>query len=37
MVKTKVTEEEVKFWLESAKKEHFFIEDRNIKFEPENV
>ena len=33
----KVTEDEVKFWLESAKKEHFFTEDRNIKYEPENV
>lgn len=32
-----VTEDEVKFWLESAKKEHFFTEDRNIKYEPENV
>jgi len=33
----KVTEDEVKFWLDSAKKEHFFTEDRNIKYEPENV
>jgi len=33
----KVTEDEVRFWLESAKKEHFFTEDRNIKYEPENV
>ena len=33
----KVTEHEVKFWLDSAKKEHFFVDDRNIKYEPENV
>ena len=33
----KVTEDEVRFWLESAKKEHFFTEDRNIKYEPETV
>jgi len=28
-----VTEDEVKFWLESAKKEHFFTNDRGIKYE----
>lgn len=33
----KVTEHEVKFWLDSAKKEHFFVNDRDIKYEPENV
>ena len=33
----KVTEDEVRFWLDSAKKEHFFTEDRNIKYEPETV
>jgi len=33
----RVTEDEVKFWLDSAKKEHFFVDDRNIKYEPENV
>ena len=37
MVEGKVTEDEVRFWLDSAKKEHFFTEDRNIKYEPENV
>ena len=29
----KVTQDEVSFWIESAKKEHFFKEDRNIKYE----
>lgn len=32
-----MTPDEIKFWIESAKKEHFFTVDRNIKFEPENV
>ena len=32
-----LTEHEVKFWLETAKKEHFFINDRNIKYEQEKV
>jgi hypothetical protein len=32
----KLTDSEVKFWIESAKKEHFFSEDRWIKYE-ENV
>ena len=26
--------EEVKFWLDTSKKEYFFTNDRNIKFEP---
>lgn len=33
----RVTDDEVKFWLDAAKKEHFFIEDRNIKYEPSEV
>ena len=33
----RVTDDEVRFWLESAKKEHFFVDDRNIKYEPTNV
>lgn len=33
----KLTPEEVRFWIESAKKEYFFINDRTIKFESENV
>jgi hypothetical protein len=32
-----LSEDEVKFWINSAKKEYFFVEDRNIKYEPENV
>ena len=27
----------VKFWIDSAKKEHFYIKERDIKYEPENV
>jgi hypothetical protein len=33
----KISDDEVSFWLESAKKEHFFTADRNIKYEPQNV
>lgn len=33
----RITDNEVSFWLESAKKEHFFINDRNIKYEPQEV
>ena len=29
----KLTDDEVKFWIESSKKEYFFTEDRNIKYE----
>ena len=32
-----LTPEEVKFWIESAKKEYFFINDRAIKFESQEV
>ena len=32
-----LTEDEVKFWIESAKKEYFFIQDRQIKYETKNV
>lgn len=32
-----LTDDEVKFWIESAKKEYFFINDRNIKYEPQEV
>jgi hypothetical protein len=32
----RMTDDEVSFWLESAKKEHFFINDRNIKYELSN-
>lgn len=30
-----ITDDEVSFWIESAKKEHFFTMDRNIKYEPQ--
>jgi GT2 family glycosyltransferase len=33
----KISDDEVTFWIDSAKKEHFFTIDRNIKFEPVNV
>jgi hypothetical protein len=32
-----LTDDEVKFWIESAKKEYLFINDRNIKYEPQEV
>jgi len=32
----KMTEDEVKFWIQTAKKEYFFIDDRIIKYQPEN-
>lgn len=32
-----LTPEEIKFWIDSAKKEYFFNVDRNIKFEPQNT
>jgi hypothetical protein len=31
----RLTDDEVRFWIESAKKEYFFIHDRAIKFEPQ--
>lgn len=33
----KVGEQEIQFWVNSAKKEYFFTEDRNIKFVQENA
>lgn len=32
-----MSDNEVSFWIESAKKEHFFTSDRQIKFEPQDV
>jgi hypothetical protein len=32
-----MTEKEVKFWIDTAKKEYFFITDRNIKFDDTNA
>jgi hypothetical protein len=30
-------EDEVKFWVATAKKEYFFTDDRVIKYQPENA
>jgi hypothetical protein len=32
----KMLEDEVKFWVQTAKKEFFFIDDRVIKYQSEN-
>ena len=32
-----LTDDEVKFWVDSAKKEYFFISDRAIKYEPQEI
>jgi hypothetical protein len=34
---SKLSEDEVKFWISSAKKEYFFVNDRNIKYTEENA
>ena len=34
---SKMIEDEVKFWIQTAKKEYFFTDDRVIKYESENV
>jgi hypothetical protein len=33
----KMTQEEAKFWIDSAKKEYFYNNDREIKYEPQEV
>jgi hypothetical protein len=33
----KLTEDEVKFWIDAAKKEYFYTKDRQIKYEPQTV
>lgn len=33
----KMVDDEVRFWIESAKKEYFFINDRAIKYEPTEI
>jgi glycosyltransferase involved in cell wall biosynthesis len=33
----KLSQDEAKFWIDSAKKEYFFIQDRQIKFEPQTI
>jgi hypothetical protein len=32
----KMIEDEVKFWIQTAKKEFFFVDDRVIKYQSEN-
>jgi hypothetical protein len=32
-----MTEDEVKFWIQTAKKEYFFTDDRVIKYEPQTA
>ena len=32
-----LTDDEVRFWIDSAKKEYFFINDRAIKYESETI
>jgi hypothetical protein len=34
---TRLTENEVKFWIDQAKKEFYHTQDRNIKYEPQTV
>ena len=31
-----LTDDEVKFWLQTAKKEYFFVDDRSIKYQTSN-
>jgi hypothetical protein len=33
----KLSEDEVRFWIDLAKKEYFYIKDREIKYEPQEV
>jgi hypothetical protein len=33
----KMVEDEVRFWIDLAKKEYLFIKDREIKYEPQEV
>lgn len=33
----KMIDDEVRFWIDSAKKEYFFKDDRSIKYEPQNA
>jgi len=34
---SKMVEDEVKFWIQTAKREYFFTDDRSIKYQPENA
>ena len=31
-----MSQDEAKFWIDSAKKEYFYSSDREIKYEPQN-
>lgn len=33
----RMVEDEVRFWIQTAKKEHFFVDDRSIKYEPQTT
>lgn len=33
----RLTQDEVKFWLDSSKKEYYFVQDRKIKYEPQTI
>jgi hypothetical protein len=33
----KLSEDEVRFWIDSAKKEYFYVKDRDLKYEPQEV
>lgn len=33
----KMSEDEIKFWIQTAKKEYFFVDDRVIKYEPQTT
>jgi hypothetical protein len=32
-----MSQEEAKFWIDSAKKEYFFTTEREIKYEPQEI
>jgi hypothetical protein len=33
----RLSEDEAKFWIEAAKKEYFYIAQRDIKYEPQEI
>ena len=33
----KMSQDEAKFWIDSAKKEYFYTNNRDIKYEPQNI
>ena len=32
-----MSQDEAKFWIDSAKKEYFYTNNRDIKYEPQNI